>query len=312
MVLDEVLGLKQAVLRGDIRSERSAAAIRPPFAVGVTHVDGDEYRLAVRIESEELRHLPEVQELIARSGGDVDIRVTGHIVPLTGAAPLAVPWPRTVQRPLRIGCSVGAANDTGSLGFFARRADNTLGFVSNNHVVANENQAPMGMQIIQPGTADGGSQRVGRLLDRELLRSGIANLIDGAFVATAPDVGGHDSLLYDDAGVAFGRLAGTRPRIESGPVMKIGRSTGFRRGIVTAFAMDNVTLDYPHLGTLVFDDQIEIESVTHLFANRGDSGAVVFDRGFLAVGLLFAAGDGLAYANQIGNVERLLEVRLIP
>lgn len=63
------------------------------------------------------------------------------------------------ERPAPCGVSVGhRAVTAGTLGCLARdRRDGALCILSNNHVLANENEAEVGDVILQPGVADGGS-----------------------------------------------------------------------------------------------------------------------------------------------------------
>jgi hypothetical protein len=101
-------------------------------------------------------------------------------------------------------------------------------------------------------------------------------------------------------------------------VRKIGRTTGFTNGRVTAFELDNVVISYDR-GNLAFDDQIEIEGAgTGPFSDGGDSGSMILDSENRGMGLLFAGGDtggtngrGLTYANPLWTVLQRLRVKLI-
>ena len=92
-------------------------------------------------------------------------------------------------------------------------------------------------------------------------------------------------------------------------MLKIGRTTGLTYGKVTAFELDDVVVAFD-AGNLNFDNQIEIEGVEeHAFSDGGDSGSLVLDPEFRAVGLLFAGSDiggsngkGLTYVNPIRPV----------
>ena len=70
-------------------------------------------------------------------------------------------------RPVRPGGSIGHVSITaGTLGFVARTVSGETVAVSNNHVFAASNAAPIGSRIVQPGPADGGfssSDTVGQL-----------------------------------------------------------------------------------------------------------------------------------------------------
>lgn len=64
------------------------------------------------------------------------------------------------DRPLRGGMSISTTDDdlggTGTLGICVTLNDGFTYILSNNHVIAGSNQAPLGMTIIQPSEGDGG------------------------------------------------------------------------------------------------------------------------------------------------------------
>ncbi|NDJ54124.1 MAG: hypothetical protein GYB68_13725 [Chloroflexi bacterium] len=65
---------------------------------------------------------------------------------------------RGVNRPIRPGMSVGHMEGVaGTIGAMVRRGGETF-ILSNNHVLARENQAKVGDPIIQPGRSDGGME----------------------------------------------------------------------------------------------------------------------------------------------------------
>ena len=100
-------------------------------------------------------------------------------------------------------------------------------------------------------------------------------------------------------------------------VAKLGRTTGLTRGRVSAFELDNVTVNFD-LGTLRFDNQIEIEGDGEApFSAGGDSGSLIVGQDQRGVGLLFAGSDqggangqGLTYANPLRAVLDALQVDL--
>ena len=109
----------------------------------------------------------------------------------------------------------------------------------------------------------------------------------------------------------FGNLQGLGPDFldEGTHVRKVGRTTGETTGLVTAFELDNVVVNYD-LGNLRFDNQIEIEGQgADPFCEGGDSGSLIVNEDNLGVALLFAGGDtggtngrGLTYANPLRTV----------
>jgi len=106
---------------------------------------------------------------------------------------------KTKQRPLLPGISVGHIEVTaGTLGCFVTRSDSSgkAMILSNNHVLANENNAKKGDLIIQPGRVDRGQQprdAVGRLFRFVRLKKR-GNAIDAA-IATLEEGIGYDSTI---------------------------------------------------------------------------------------------------------------------
>jgi hypothetical protein len=223
------------------------------------------------------------------------------------------------MRPLQPGLTIGHYKITaGTLGAFAvERKTGRSVILSNNHVLANENVAKVGDAIIQPGDYDNGKRPkdvVAKLAKWVKLRANGANLLDAA-IATVPASIEIDPLTYRGVGT----LAGVRtdPLLPELAVSKVGRTTGATRGRITAIEMDNVVVDYD-LGSLSFDDQIEIESTgSGTFSAGGDSGSLILDEHNRACGLLFAGsetggsnGRGLTYASPIAIVLSKLAIDL--
>ena len=188
--------------------------------------------------------------------------------------------------------------------------------VSNNHVLADEDSAEAGDEILQPGTSDGGvrgKDAVATLLRwQPLRRSG--NRADAAVATIIEGIAFEVSELP-----GLGRLNGVRaaPLDPGDMVSKIGRTTGVTRGVVTAIELD--ALDVAFDGRdCAFDGQVEIGSIGRVpFSAAGDSGALILDAELCASGLLFAGsqeggpdGCGVTYANGIGAVMDLLGIDL--
>jgi hypothetical protein len=190
--------------------------------------------------------------------------------------------------------------------------------LSNNHVLANENNAKTGDAIIQPGDADDGavpSDVIGKLVRFVRLKPSATNFIDCAVASISDGIKLHRVKLG-----SLGNLAGLRTDqvIDGTQVYKVGRTTGQTKGKVTAFELDNVVIEYD-LGNLRFDNQIEIEGAgSQAFSDGGDSGSLIVDKDRQAVALLFAGGDqggsngkGLTYGNPIESVLDALKVDLV-
>jgi hypothetical protein len=278
----------------------------PSCALGIVRRRQGDYGLAVRLQQRVLEGSALVDRITARRGSDVEVRYIGRVVKR------AVPWYRRPQRPLRIGCSIGHREITGSgtLAAFVRdRQDGVVLTLSNNHVLARENRAQAGDVILQPGLGDGGTPEastIGALRRFVPLASDATNLVDVAVATLADGVECRFGAITD-----VGPLTGINSEIlpAGTPVVKVGRTTGLTFGQVRAFEVDNVVGDF-ELGPLRFDDQIEVESTEGTpFSQDGDSGALVVDAEGRAVGVLFAGSDqggtdgqGMSYVNPLGRV----------
>jgi hypothetical protein len=312
----KALSAPSAVRAMGVRAQTSAVANDPlrTVALGIGR-SGKRHTLAVRLQRRALINHPMVEEIRKKAKGEVDVRYVGRLVKLETPATL-----QKRRRPLVIGCSIGHFSITaGTLGCFvkARRSGVPL-ILSNNHVLANENDATAGDAIIQPGSFDNGRRPrdvVARLRKFVKLSTGAVNFVDCADATLTK------SLTFDAKTLgAFGTLAGLGPQVvvDGTAVRKVGRTTGETSGRVTAFELDNVVVGYD-IGNLRFDDQIEIEGAgMDAFSDGGDSGSLIVDEDLKAVGLLFAGGDsggtngqGLTYANPIHRVLDALKVDLL-
>lgn len=183
--------------------------------------------------------------------------------------------------------------------------------LSNNHVLANVNDARVGDPILQPGPYDGGTNPGDRIatltrwipimLDPPTPRALHSNLVDaaiaqGQFHDLDREVywSGHVRGWRRKANVAVGTI-----------VQKTGRTTNYTVGRITAI---NATIDVGFGGGRVgrFRDQIVL---TNMSAG-GDSGSLITTLDEVAVGLLFAGSSVATIANQIENVRSLLRVEV--
>jgi hypothetical protein len=96
------------------------------------------------------------------------------------------------------------------------------------------------------------------------------------------------------------------------PVGKTGRTTELTSGRVTALSA-TVNVDYGFGRMATFCDRIAIQAYTGKFSDRGDSGSLIWrwDAARRPVGLLFAGGGAVTFANKIGRVLAALDIRLI-
>ncbi|MFC3689691.1 hypothetical protein [Aquipuribacter hungaricus] len=279
-----------------------------PVALGAAPA-GSGYALAVRYREDG----PLVARLVERlrdevGDGEIDVRGIGPVRPLPTR-----PTPGQLQgrlRPLVPGCSVCHEADTaGTLGAVVRRGQEQL-LLTNAHVIARSGLASAGDAVLQPGPADGGTarDRVGVLDSWVPLEADAANRVDAA-------------LARLDAGIEVdpaGQPTTTAELDGDELVEKLGRTTGFTSGRVTAIEVDDVVVDYGEVGLLRFDGQIEVSGTAGAFSRGGDSGSLVrLADGGAAVGLLYAGserggpdGTGLTFCNDISTVLDALGVVL--
>jgi len=248
-------------------------------------------------------------------GLPVDIEEVGLFRRFRAAGtPAAVPDPRTRIRPAPPGCSVGFADPNnqftmaGTFGALVRDAGGTLYILSNNHVLADENQLPLGAPVFQPGVLDGGSpntDQIAQLTRFVGLDPTSSNLVDCAIAAVS------DPRQVSDAILQIGQPQGVGDATKDMVVQKFGRATDYRAGRVTMVDTD-VNMQY-HSHSYKFSGQMIIVSLdSQPFSNDGDSGSLIVERGSnMAVGLLIGGGTaGHSIANDITDVLEKLGVSL--
>lgn len=301
-----------AFLGVDAVSRRTRRAPRLSIGLGPGENNGMKITIRTPSEKELERALGEgiIREVRQMADDELDIRITGEIA-------VAPSQPVPGASHLKIGASVGHYNCTaGSLGFFAQSlSEGAIGFVSNNHVIADCDYGKGGDDVLHPGPFDNGDRAKNTVA--ELVR-GYPRLQKNGAVVDAAFARLRDGIDYDPSSI--GPSLALQPRLvplfKQREVLKFGRSTQLTRGKISAFALQNVDVHYPALGTnIAFDRQIEIvpEVEGTRFCEPGDSGSLVVNSDGHPIGLLFAAnGDGsFAYANPIDDVLRELDVRLL-
>lgn len=212
-------------------------------------------------------------------------------------------------RPAPGGVSVGHYKITaGTLGCLVTK-QKKLYILSNNHVLANENDAKPGDPVLQPGPYDGGTVKkdvIAKLSEFVPIKfGGAVNTVDCAIAQTSPRLVSRSNKCFgtisnDPVACRLNRL-----------VKKAGRTTQCTQGRITdCNATVNVGYD---AGTAVFKDQIIVRSLTSApFSKGGDSGSLIMTRTRnLPVGLLFAGSDSHTIANKIGNVLSVLHVKIV-
>jgi hypothetical protein len=222
-----------------------------------------------------------------------------------------MPDPRAKIRPAQPGCSIGyqdPANQivmAGTFGALVKDKDG-LYVLSNNHVLADENQLHSGAPIYQPGLLDlddPSSDKIAELTRFIPLQTQQPNTVDCAIAkATSPKIVSKD-VLY------IGAPQGTTAAAMDMPVHKFGRTTGYTVGQISSVDTD-VTVQYG-IGNITFTEQIIVVGTGQPFSNEGDSGSLILERGTnQAVALLFAGSTSHTIANHIDQVLKALGVTL--
>jgi hypothetical protein len=217
------------------------------------------------------------------------------------------------RRPPFPAVSVGHYKITaGTLGCFVEDANGVRYILSNNHVLANTNDAFFDDPIYQQGPIDGGrkADRIAGLDSFVRLTKTTPNEMDAAIAKM-------------DEGIKIdNRIAGKRkvkstaePDVDM-KVEKWGRTTGHTQGIVTLTDTD-LQVDYDGQ---VFDfvDQIEINGLIKngkktMFCDGGDSGSLILKTvSSTAVALLFAGtDDGTTFATPINSVLTTFSMKIV-
>ncbi len=212
-------------------------------------------------------------------------------------------------RPVPGGSSVGHYQITaGTLGGLVVLENNRLCLLSNNHVLADANDAAREDPILQPGPADGGrnpQDRLAILEDFVPLRFESPNKVDAAVAWTTfrhASPHHHSYTINPDP---------VEPSLHM-TVRKCGRTTGHTLGDITGLSADIRVRYQTRAGTRIaeFWDQIQIRGRNGvIFSRPGDSGSLIVTAGSKQpVGLLFAGGDQDTFANPIGEVMAALRI----
>jgi hypothetical protein len=233
------------------------------------------------------------------NGYPTDVEAIGEITAFTYKA--------RYPRPVPCGVSCGHLKITaGTIGCLMVLDNNRLCLLSNNHVLANQNNAQQGNPIVQPGRYDNGQMPhdlIGVLERFVQINFPGPNLVDAAAAWTSFRLVKPQHVTYrmNPLPLAPSLLL---------PVMKNGRTTQATLGVITGLWVDNVRVGYGS-GVAVFNDQLVIQGIGgKTFSAGGDSGSVIVSaRTHQPVGLLFAGSSTHTIANPIGLVMRQLGIR---
>ncbi|GAG12417.1 unnamed protein product, partial [marine sediment metagenome] len=212
--------------------------------------------------------------------------------------------------------------------------------LSNNHVLANSNDAQIGDMILQPGSADGGTypadmfaalydfvpinfnqdaptcsitKSIAKLGNAAARAIGSAHRLDAFQVSTMPNY--VDAALacpldpqdLDDEIIGVGKVIGMMVNPKLGEkVCKSGRTTGYTNGEITLLDL-TVSVNYGGGKVATFMDQI---GTTNMSApgDSGSLGVMFIDQAPYAFGLLFAGSDKITIYNPIKAVADALNI----
>jgi hypothetical protein len=190
--------------------------------------------------------------------------------------------------------------------------------LSNNHVLANSNNAAFNDCICQPGPLDGGRCPADQIAILErfvpINFAGGVNYVDCATGWCWSDRVRPELVYLTGGQRQFFRIGNTpvAPQMNMA-VGKSGRTTQLTRGTIIDISA-TIRVNYGGGRVALFSDQIAIRGAGGaLFSSGGDSGSVIWtwDNSRRPVGLLFAGGGGITFANKMSRVLAALDINLV-
>lgn len=299
-----------------------------PIGLGIAYTERpDDFMLAVRVQDEPLsKHKDVLGQISARARGEVNIEVvrdaslyhehTHHNA-------------RAIRSgPVLLGSSISTSDSnalTGTIGLFPFSKKNDKQVILSCAHVFESTGISNSREIIQPGTADGGTidNAIGTLLSLYPVNlDNQENVIDAAIADPYAGIGDLINTVINPASNKVFTISGVIPPPNHGQVVhKLGRTTGFTSGRIRSKRIRFIEIDYQG-NTALFTGFSEIVCNDWLkpFSAKGDSGAVVFDDDGAAFGMVFAGGrhfnpgwniyPDITYAAPLTNIFDLLELRL--
>ncbi|HBG46360.1 MAG TPA: hypothetical protein DDW94_05150 [Deltaproteobacteria bacterium] len=284
-----------------VQNSRAKQLMSVQGVVGIAVGINDEGQPAIQVYSKKLLapgaipgSLDGIPVVIKVSGDFSAMRAPGKINPAVRFA-----------RPVPIGVSTGNAGEcsSGTIGARVMDAINVYA-LSNNHVYADSNSAPLGSQVLQPGLYDTSCTYdqvnvIGNLANFVPINYGGENTIDAALAVTTTSMLGN-STPQNGYGVP---MSATAPAVLGQFVQKYGRTTALTKGIISGINA-TIIVNYGAAGNATFVNQIIVHS-NRAFIKAGDSGSLlVNDPVPNPVGLLFAGNSSGQYgiANPIDAV----------
>ena len=345
MKKDSIISLKQEILNQLEQEKRQRGGIfeellvdpKPErrLAIGYSQVKKGDFRLELRLQKGRGYAYKMAESFKEKALGEANIEVVPRIEipPLVSLSETrSNKRLRQRERPLHIGLSIGHLDGgAGTLGAFvdSPRGDAIL---SNNHVLALMGTADLDSPIYQPGRPDlsplTALHRVALLADLVEISKAERNTVDAAIAVLLDGVEHESNKIPSGLGCSKeGHVLSQIMNFDEIPpqmrVSKIGRTTGYRQGRVTAVAVDGVPVYSSYKGNLIFDNLIEVEWLSSRvpFSLPGDSGSLVFGEDpFRAIGLHFAGGTkekngtktvGVSYACSLTQTLESLDASLL-
>jgi hypothetical protein len=223
-------------------------------------------------------------------------------------------------RPAPGGISIGHPRVTaGTLGCLAvgRSAPRNarLMLLSNNHVIANSNNAVYGDCIAQPGYYDGGRCPGDQIAILErfvpITMGGATNYVDCATGWCWPDRVRRELVQLSGGLPQYFRVSSQAQSPQLGwTVGKSGRTTQLTQGRIVTLNWSG-WINYG-VGSAWFAGQFVVQGSSGDFSAGGDSGSLVWtwDSTRYPVGLLFAGGGGYTICNPMPLVLSALDINL--
>lgn len=322
------------------RSELSKKANVVATGIGYKITNGkktDELAIICSVDTKKsLNKLPSHDRIPSQING-----ITTDVIP-TG--PISVFQDRTDRfRPAPGGVSIGHYLITaGTLGCLVQKGNERY-ILSNNHVLANSNDASIGDPVLQPGRHDGGQQpgdEIAALSEFVPIRfegngnggvpcptAGFAAGILNVFAAMIgsktrlrqyriTQENNHNKVdcaiakpnnpedVADDI-LEIGTINDIVDGVLGMEIKKSGRTTGLTTGTIDQIDV-TVRVNFGSNKVAVFEDQL----LAGAMSQGGDSGSVVLDRDNNITGLLFAGSPSTTVINRIQNVFSELNVSL--
>ena len=218
-------------------------------------------------------------------------------------------YTKRYPRPVPSGVAVSNIkfHRSGTLGCLVVLNNGKLCILSNNHVLANENSAEIGDDIIQPGYAESApaEDQVIGVLENFAKINATRNSVDAAVAWTSDQLASPVHITYylnpTPIPVALGMT-----------VLKNGSSTEATIGIVTDLGA-NISVQYePFPAGAEMINQVAIRGISGSFSMPGDSGSLIVTNATKQpVALLFAGSSdsSITFANPIHAVIAALGIK---